>query len=138
MRDRDDAGRARNARPRDALGRPLPYGQPGVPPLPEDIDPASVVALAGHLLDHGLPFQAHEALEVAWKSAPADERGAWQGLAQLAVALTHARRGNPVGALRLRERGQANIVGSVLPPSAQGLQRRLLTDIAAALDRPAG
>ncbi|MDV9172856.1 DUF309 domain-containing protein, partial [Streptomyces sp. W16] len=25
-RDRDGAGRARNARPRDGLGRPLPYG----------------------------------------------------------------------------------------------------------------
>lgn len=29
MRDRDDAGRARQARPRDALGRPLPYGAKG-------------------------------------------------------------------------------------------------------------
>ncbi|MYW74515.1 DUF309 domain-containing protein, partial [Pseudonocardia sp. SID8383] len=29
-RDRDDRGRARNARPRDAAGRPLPHGAPGV------------------------------------------------------------------------------------------------------------
>ena len=29
-RDRDGAGRARNARPRDALGRPLPPGSAGV------------------------------------------------------------------------------------------------------------
>ena len=28
-RDRDAEGRARNARPRDALGRPLPYGAVG-------------------------------------------------------------------------------------------------------------
>ena len=29
-RDRDAAGRPRQSRPRDALGRPLPYGSPGV------------------------------------------------------------------------------------------------------------
>ncbi|MCZ9345950.1 DUF309 domain-containing protein, partial [Streptomyces sp. TRM76130] len=34
-RDRDDEGRARNARPRDGLGRPLPYGADGVPRQPE-------------------------------------------------------------------------------------------------------
>ena len=28
-RDRDEVGRARQARPRDRLGRPLPYGSPG-------------------------------------------------------------------------------------------------------------
>ena len=34
-RDRDPAGRPRNARPRDELGRPLPYGTHGVPRQPE-------------------------------------------------------------------------------------------------------
>ena len=33
-RDRDEAGRARQARPRDELGRPLPYGETGVEPQP--------------------------------------------------------------------------------------------------------
>ena len=35
-RDRDTAGRARQARPRDRLGRPLPYGSAGVEPVPEE------------------------------------------------------------------------------------------------------
>ncbi|WP_261993079.1 DUF309 domain-containing protein, partial [Streptomyces sp. adm13(2018)] len=42
------------------------------------------------LLDAGMPFHAHEVFEDAWKSGPASERDLWQGLAQLAVGLTHA------------------------------------------------
>ncbi|MEI2642222.1 MAG: DUF309 domain-containing protein [Candidatus Nanopelagicales bacterium] len=99
MRDRDAEGRARNARPRDALGRPLAHGEIGVSPLPEDIDPspAAVVALTQQLLDEDRPFQAHEALEAAWKAAPPEQRAAWKGMAQLAVSVTHARRGNAAG-----------------------------------------
>lgn len=127
MRDRDAEGRARNARPRDALGRPLAYGATGVDPLPEDLDtsPAQVVDLAGRLLDAGLPFQAHEVLEAAWKAAPDEQRPAWQAMAQLAVALTHARRGNAVGAHRLSERAEANLATGRLPPVAWPLRDRL-------------
>lgn len=120
----------RNSRPRDALGRPLPYGSVGVAPLPDHLDasPAAVVALAGRLLDEGLPFQAHEVLELAWKTAPDDERAAWQGLAQLAVAVTHDLRGNAVGAARLRERGELNLADGDLPEVAWPLRDRLLRD----------
>ena len=71
-RDRDERGRARNARPRDELGRPLPHGEVGVPPWPEqtDLPPTQSLVTAQDLLDRGLPFQAHEVLEAAWKSAP--------------------------------------------------------------------
>src|SRR5205085_3223791 len=51
------------------------------------------------------PFHAHEVLEASWKSAPARERDLWQGLAQIAVGLTHAARGNAVGAAALLRRG---------------------------------
>ncbi|MBK6764569.1 MAG: DUF309 domain-containing protein [Micrococcales bacterium] len=127
MRDRDAAGRARNARPRDALGRPLPHGRPGVDPVPEDIDasPPAVVELASRLLDEGRPFQAHEVLEAAWKAASPPQRAAWQGMAQLAVALTHARRGNAVGARRLRERAEVNLADGDLPQAALALRQRL-------------
>ena len=40
-RDRDAQGRARQARPRDELGRPLPYGSAGVEPVSEDPLPPS-------------------------------------------------------------------------------------------------
>ena len=128
VRERDAQGRPHNARPRDELGRPLAPGTPGVQPLPEDIDPSppAVVALASDLLDAGLPFQAHEVLEAAWKAAPRQQRPAWQGLAQLAVALTHARRGNARGAQRLAQRGRANLAAGELPSLAWELRDRLL------------
>ncbi|MGW7663776.1 DUF309 domain-containing protein [Streptomyces sp. NPDC054756] len=106
-RDRDAEGRARNARPRDGLGRPLPYGADGVERQPEGVvrTPAETVAEAQELLDAGKPFHAHEVFEDAWKSGPEEERALWRGLAQLAVGLTHAARGNVTGGARLLRRG---------------------------------
>lgn len=104
-RDRNEHGRAQQARPRDALGRPLPYGAAGVEPISEEpLSPEATLAYARDLLDDGRPFAAHEALEVRWKSCPDEERELWQGLAQLCVGLTHHARGNRVGASRLVER----------------------------------
>jgi uncharacterized protein len=108
-RDRDLAGRPRNARPRDALGRPLDRGASGSGEarVPDDlvISGTDAAALADQLLREGRPFHAHEVLEAAWKSAPPGERDLWQGLAQIAVGLTHARRGNARGAAALLRRG---------------------------------
>lgn len=105
-RDRDAGGRARQARPRDALGRPLPYGATGVEPVPEEpLPPGQTIEVARALVEEGRPFSAHEVLEARWKAGPHEERDLWQGLAQLCVALTHAARGNQVGAARLLERG---------------------------------
>ncbi len=104
-RDRDAAGRARQARPRDALGRPLPYGAVGVPPVSEDpLPPEETLAVARALVADGRTFSAHEVLEARWKAGPEAERDLWQGLAQLCVAVTHAARGNQVGAGRLVDR----------------------------------
>ena len=61
--------------------------------------------LADELLRTGRPFHAHEVLEASWKSAAPDERDLWQGLAQVAVGLTHAHRGNARGAVTLLRRG---------------------------------
>ncbi|MFF1719208.1 DUF309 domain-containing protein [Streptomyces sviceus] len=106
-RDRDSEGRARNARPRDGLGRPLPYGADGVARQPEGVvrTPRETVAEAQELLDAGRPFHAHEVFEDAWKSGPDEEKALWRGLAQLAVGLTHAARGNVTGGARLLRRG---------------------------------
>ncbi|MEC4017251.1 DUF309 domain-containing protein [Streptomyces sp. H27-D2] len=110
-RDRDPEGRARNARPRDGLGRPLPYGTPGVERQPEGVvrTPDAALTEAQRLLDAGMPFHAHEVLEDAWKSAPEAERALWRGMAQLAVGLTHAARGNISGARTLLTRAADGI-----------------------------
>jgi uncharacterized protein len=111
-RDRDAAGRARNARPRDELGRPLPRQARGVPGASEEaLAPAEALSTAQQLLHEGRPFHAHEVLEAAWKAAPAAERDLWQGLAQVAVGLTHALRGNSPGAVALLRRGADKLSG---------------------------
>ena len=114
-RDRDPAGRPRNARPRDGLGRPLDRSAgttaSAADRIPDDlvITGAEAAALADRLLREGRPFHAHEVLEAAWKSGPPGERDLWQGLAQIAVGLTHARRGNARGAVALLRRGAQRV-----------------------------
>lgn len=107
-RDRDEQGRPRNARPRDAYGRPLSRGAAGVDRVPDDLSlsPEETVRTAQRFLDAGQPFQAHEVLEARWKSGPGEERDLWQGLAQVAVGLTHAQRGNASGAVEI---GRAHV-----------------------------
>lgn len=73
--------------------------------------PEETVREAQRLLDAGMPFHAHEVFEDAWKSGPAAERELWRGLAQLAVGLTHAARGNATGGARLLRRGAAALAG---------------------------
>lgn len=116
-RDRDLAGRARNARPRDALGRPLPRDATGIEPVPEQaLPPEETLARAQELLEEGRAFAAHEVLEARWKAAPDEERELWRGLAQLAVGLTHAQRGNRRGARELRRRGAERIAAFASDP----------------------
>jgi hypothetical protein len=112
QRDRDPLGRARNARPRDGLGRPLPRGSTGGSErVPDELHTSvdDTVALAQSYLDSGRPFHAHEVLEALWKTQPASERDLWQGLAQIAVGITHAMRGNSVGATTLLRRGAGRV-----------------------------
>ncbi|MFF3323889.1 DUF309 domain-containing protein [Streptomyces sp. NPDC002889] len=146
-RDRDFEGRARSARPRDGLGRPLPYGAPGVARQPEGVlrTPAQTLAEAQRLLDAGMPFHAHEVLEDAWKSGPDEERELWRGLAQLAVGLTHAARGNTTGGARLLLRGAERISGFPDPYAidvvglttwARALAARLAGPVDAATESP--
>jgi hypothetical protein len=143
LRDRDPRGRARNARPRDELGRPLPRSAPGaddVPVIPDDlrVTPAEAVDLGGRLLAEDRPFHAHEVFEAAWKSAPTPEREFWRGLAQIAVGLTHARRGNARGAVALLRRGaghtrangsnSAGVDAAYVAAQADGLAARIERD----------
>ena len=128
MRDRDDAGRPRNSRPRDALGRVLPPGSEGVPRIPDELalSPSEFLSLAQDLLDEGRAFHAHEVLEAAWKSRPDDERSLWQGLAQLAVGVTHVQRANLGGAIVLLQRGSGRLCEVIRPaPHSVDIDRLL-------------
>lgn len=135
-RDRDAAGRARNARPRDELGRPLPYDASGVPRAPEGIrrSPDETIVAAQEALDAGRPFHAHEVFEDAWKSARGDDtEWLWKALAQLAVAETHRLRGNATGAQRLRRRAATALIAYV-DAAPYGLDVSRLQAWAAAAD----
>lgn len=117
-RERDTAGKPLNGRPRDGLGRPLPRGAVGTPRIPDDLrlPPEDAILRAQELLDAGMPFHAHEILEGTWKDAPEPDRVLWQGLAQLAVGLTHLLRGNLVGARSLLTQGHDRIRGHEIDP----------------------
>ena len=80
------------------------------------LPPGEALAEAQRLLDEGMPFHAHEVLEASWKSAPEAERDLWQGLAQLAVGMTHVLRGNRSGAAALLQRGRDRIAGYAAAP----------------------
>jgi hypothetical protein len=129
-RDRDRLGRARSARPRDALGRPLPYGAEGVSADPaiaelEQADDETLLQAAQRLLDEGRPFEAHELLEAAWKRSPDPERQLWRALAQLAVGLTHQLRGNQPGAKTLFERSAQALETLEPEQAALAAQKRI-------------
>ncbi len=99
-------------RERDSLGRPLPSGDPRAVP---GVDPTLVLdndAVAWSLVcDHlaaDRPFHAHEVAELRWRQCTTGDSGssreAWRAVAQWGAALTHAARGNDVGATRLAQR----------------------------------
>lgn len=110
-RDRDAAGRPRNARPRDALGRPLDRDAAGAEPVEEQpaLPPREALLEATRLIALGRPFEAHEVLEAAWKATDGADREFWRGLAQLAVGVTHAARGNDEGRRALLLRASGNL-----------------------------
>jgi uncharacterized protein len=135
-RDRDFAGRPRNARPRDELGRPLHWTAiSDAPRIPDDltVTPAEAAALGGSLLAQDRPFHAHEVFEAAWKSASGSDRGLWRGLAQIAVGLTHARRGNARGAVALLSRGAQQVSDYPGDPRGYGVDAAYVASAAAGI-----
>ena len=104
----------------------------------DPIDPANIAQpdAAYRALHAGgrvhLAFNAHEVLEAAWKSSPDDERPLRQGLAQLAVGITHVQRGNLGGATMLLRRGSGRL-GEVDHPAPYSVDVDGLVGWAAAL-----
>jgi uncharacterized protein len=121
-------------RPRDRLGRPLPWGAESDLHL-EDFDALSLDE--NHELGRGHAragrwFAAHEAWETAWKQArDTDEAELFKGLSQMGAGYVHLFRGNAHGAATLLRRGARRIAryedGSRDVPT-QSLAARLEAD----------
>ena len=71
--------------------------------------PEETLRVAVALLHDGRAFRAHEVFEAIWKATEGDERELWRALAQLAVGVTHAQRGNAAGSAALLRRGAENL-----------------------------
>jgi hypothetical protein len=99
-------------RPRDRLGRPLPWGADGDLEL-EDFDSLSLDEnheLARAHARAGRWFPAHEAWETAWKQArDTDEAELFKGLSQMGAGYVHLLRGNAHGAATLLRRAAQRI-----------------------------
>jgi hypothetical protein len=116
----EEAPRPRT-RPRDALGRPLPWGSPtAIEPVDyARLTYAQNIEAGRSQFNAGRFFEAHEAWEEAWRQAldPA-AREFCRGLAQLGAAYTHVARGNAVGARALFARALPRLAA---PPPRVGL-----------------
>lgn len=61
------------------------------------------------LIRRGAFFEAHEALEDAWRASREPERDFFQGLVHVAVAWYQAERGNAVGCARQLEKARRRL-----------------------------
>jgi hypothetical protein len=99
-------------RPRDGLGRPLPWGAEGDLEL-EDFDSMTLeenLELARGHARAGRWFPAHEAWETAWKQArDTEEAELFKGLSQMGAGYVHLLRGNAHGASTLLRRAASRI-----------------------------
>lgn len=66
------------------------------------LHPQALVGL--ELFNQGAYFEAHEALETAWREESGPTRDLYRGILQVAVAYHHILRGNYPGAIKLFQR----------------------------------
>ena len=104
--------RRKPERPRDELGRPLPWGTETRLHLP-DFDAMSIEEndrAARKFLAEGSFFGAHEAWETAWKRAKGTgDEELFKGLSQLGAGYVHLLRGNAHGAMTLLRRAASRV-----------------------------
>jgi uncharacterized protein len=116
-------------RPRDRLGRPLPWQAEGELAL-EDFDSLSLDENheLGRAHAHaGRWFPAHEAWETAWKQArDTDEAELFKGLSQMGAGYVHLFRGNAHGASALLRRAARRI--SRYEDGSRGVRTRTLVE----------
>jgi predicted metal-dependent hydrolase len=69
-------------------------------------------------------FEAHEAIEAAWRAEPGPIRDLYRGILQIAVAYLHITRGNYNGAIKLQQRSHKWLAG--WPDECQGIDLKTL------------
>lgn len=85
------------------------------------------------LFNEGQYFEAHEALELAWRAETRPIRDLYRGILQAAVVYLHMRRENFSGAVKVGERCMRILNG--LPASCRGVRvDSLRADLARALE----
>jgi uncharacterized protein len=85
------------------------------------------------LMRQGAYFEAHEALEDAWRAADPDEKDFFQGLVHVTVAWYQAGRGNSVGCERQLAKAERRLGPFV--PLHRGVDiRDVLAQVTAAAD----
>jgi predicted metal-dependent hydrolase len=71
------------------------------------LHPAAAHGLA--LFNAGDYFEAHEALESAWRDEPGPVRELYQGILQTAVTYLHIQKGNYAGAIKVSTRARVKL-----------------------------
>jgi hypothetical protein len=121
--------RQKPERPRDELGRPLPWGDETRLHLP-NFDAMSIEEndrAAREFLRSSNFFGAHEAWETAWKQAKGSgDEELYKGLSQMGAGYVHLLRGNHHGAITLLRRGSSRV--GAYPPGSHGIDTRALAD----------
>lgn len=124
-------------RPRDRYGRPLPWGARDELPgrkerTPRPATAATTFDAAVARFDAERFFEAHEHFLHLWRwHADPQDRGFWQGVAQVATGCVHIQRGNAAGARRLLARAEHNLAG--YPSPHRGVDTGALTRAARGL-----
>ena len=103
-----------------------------LPSLPNDsstctgsLHPQAVAGL--HLFNAGEYFEAHEALETAWREEAGPARELYRGVLQVAVAYYHLTRGNYIGTLKMFARARYWL--ALFPERCRGIEvGRLMAD----------
>jgi predicted metal-dependent hydrolase len=97
--------------------------------------PLPAAALRGlELFNSGEFFEAHEALESAWRDEPGDNRLLYQAILQVAVTYYHIERGNYAGAQKVAARCMPKL--ATWPATCCGVDvAALRQDFSAVLER---
>ncbi len=101
----------------------------------QDLPQDAIYGIA--LFDAGQYFEAHEALETAWRAEPGPVRDLYRGILQVAVGYHHILRGNYIGARKMFARSRRWL--SFFPDEVAGIDlgpfRRDFERVEAALVR---